>query len=274
MNQNGHIYHVGDRPDALYGTKFVRDGSGDIINSGGVPLQAPSTSGNGNYGLLGYGDPDFSFGITNRFSYKNWTLSFQFDGRIGGKIYDYTYYHSMNGGTALETASGAFGAARLAEWNSTNEGTLPATPEYVGQGVTIASGTPTYGPGGVITNLSQLTFAPNTTKVLVQSYISSGLGANFDEYYMISRSYAKLREATIGYNLPAKVLKGTFIKKASFNLVGRNLLYFAARKDIDLDQFASGYDASSRSLVGYDGGGADLESPTARRYGINIHLTF
>ena len=274
LNQNGHIYHVGDRPDALYGTKFVRDGSGDIINSGGVPLSAPSTSGNGNFGLLGYADPSFSFGITNHFSYHNWTLSFQFDGRIGGKIYDYTYYHSMNGGTAVESASGAFGAARLAEWNSTNEGTLPATPEYVGAGVVIASGTPTYGAGGVINNLSQLTFAPNTTKVLVQSYISSGLGANFDEYYMISRSYAKLREATIGYNLPAKLLQGTFIKKASFNLVGRNLLYFAARKDIDLDQFASGYDASSRSLVGYDGGGADLESPTARRYGINIHLTF
>ena len=224
--------------------------------------------------MLGYADPDFSFGITNHFSYHNWTLSFQFDGRIGGKIYDYTYYHSMNGGTAIESASGAYGAARLAEWNSTNEGTLPATPEYVGPGVTITSGTPTYGPGGVITNMSQLTFAPNTTKVLVQSYVSSGLGANFDEYYMVSRSFAKLREATIGYNLPASMLQGTFIKKVSINLVGRNLLYFAARKDIDLDEYASGYNASTLQITGTDNGNANLASPTARRYGINIHLTF
>jgi len=138
----------------------------------------------------------------------------------------------------------------------------------------MATQVPTYGPGGVITNLSQLTFAPNSTYQTVQGYISSDISSNFDEYYMISRSYAKLREATIGYNLPAKLLQGTFIKKASFNIVGRNLLYFASRKDIDLDQYASGYDASSKALTGSDNGSIDLSSPTARRYGINIHLTF
>ena len=179
----------------------------------------------------------------------------------------------MNGGTAIESASGAYGAARLAEWNSTAEGTVKATPAYVGPGVVIASGSATYGPGGVITNLSQLTFAPNTTAVTTQAYISSGLGGNFDEYYMISRSYAKLREASIGYTLPSRMLTGSFIKKISFSIVGRNLLYFAARKDIDLDQYASGYDASSRGLVG-GSGGADLTSPTARRYGFNLHVTF
>jgi TonB-linked SusC/RagA family outer membrane protein len=273
LYQNNHLYHIGDRLDAIYGTKFVRDGNGNIVNSGGAPLQAPSQSNNAQLGLLGYADPDFSFGITNHFSYHNWTLSFQFDGRIGGKVYDYTYYHAMNGGTAIESASGAFGVARLAEWNSTNEGTKAFTPAYVGPGVVIASGTPTYGPGGVITNLSALTFAPNTTVVGVQGYISSGLGSNFDEYYMISRSFAKLREASIGYSLPAKSLEGTFIKKVSFSIVGRNLLYFAARKDIDLDEYASGYDASTKALVG-GSGGSDLASPTARRFGLNIHLTF
>ncbi len=271
--QNNHLYHVGDRLDAIYGTKFVRDAQGDIINSGGAPLQAPSQSNKAQLGLLGYADPDFSFGITNHFSYKNFTLSFQVDGRIGGKAYDYTYYHAMNGGTAIESASGAYGVARLSEWNSTNEGTQAFTKAYVGPGVVIASGTPTYGPGGVITNLSSLTFAPNTTVVGVQGYISSGLGGNFDEYYMISRSFAKLREATFGYSLPSSLLQGSFIKKASISIVGRNLLYFAARKDIDLDQYASGYDASTKALVG-GSGGSDLASPTARRYGLNIHLTF
>ena len=272
--QNNHVYQVGDRLDAIYGTKFIRDGSGNIINSsGGVPLSAPAQQNNANYGLLGYANPDFAFGITNHFSYKGFMLSFQFDGRIGGKAYDYTYYHAMNGGTAIESASGAYGAARLAEWNSTAEGTKPATPNYVGPGVVITSGTPIYGAGGVITNLSSLTFAPNTTAVTTQGYISSGLGSNFDEYYMVSRSYAKLREATIGYSLPSKILARTFIRKASFSIVGRNLLYFAGRKDIDLDQYASGYDASSRALTG-GSGGSDLTSPTARRYGFNLRLTF
>lgn len=267
------MYQVGDRLDAIYGTKFVRDGSGNIIHSGGAPLQAPAQQNNANYGLLGYANPSYAFGITNHFSYKGWSLNLQFDGRIGGKTYDYTYYHANNGGTSIETASGAFGTARLAEWNSTAEGTIKATPAYVGQGVIITAGTPVYGPGGTITNLSQLTFAPNTTAVTTQAYVSSGIGGNFDEYYMVSRSYAKLREASIGYSLPAKMLEGSFIKKVTFSIVGRNLLYFAARKDIDLDQYASGYDASSRGLTG-GSGSADLTSPTARRYGFNLHLTF
>ncbi|HWD86549.1 MAG TPA: SusC/RagA family TonB-linked outer membrane protein [Mucilaginibacter sp.] len=271
---NGHTYQIGDRLDAIYGTKFVRDGQGDIVNSGGVPLSAPSQQNNGNYGLLGYADPDFAFGITNRFSYHHFFLTFSVDGRIGGKIYDRVYYQSMNGGTALETASGAFGAARAQEWNSTAEGTKAATPAYVGSGVVIASGTPQYGPGGVITNLNQLTFAPNTTPVLVQSYISSGIGANFDEYYMVSRSFAKLQEATFGYTFPESALRGTFIKKIAISVVGRNLLYFAARKDVDLDEYASGYDASSKALTGADNGSIDLSSPTARRFGFNLHLTF
>ncbi len=274
--QNGHYYTVGERLDDIYGTKFVRDAQGDIINSGGAPLQAPGQQNDANYGLLGHADPDFSFGITNTFSYKGFTLSFQFDGRIGGKIYDYTYYHAMNGGTAIESASGAYGVARNADWQSlvaTGKVGNNGAGSYIGPGVVITGGTPVYGPGGVITNLSQLTFAPNTTPVTTQAYISSGLGSNFDEYYMISRSYAKLREATLGYSLPETILAGTFIKKATFSLVGRNLLYFAARKDIDLDEYASGYDASTRALVGYDGS-TNLTSPTARRYGFNLHLTF
>lgn len=271
LEQNGHDYKVGERLDAIYGTKFVRDPNGNIVNStGGLPLS--SGGGIAQNGLLGYANPDFSFGITNTFHYKNWSLSFQFDGRVGGKIYDFVYYHAMNGGTDLESASGAFGAARLAEWNSTAEGTKAATPKYVGPGVTITSGTPHF-TNGQIDNMKDLTFAPNNVPVLVQSYISSGIGANADEYYMISRTYAKLREASIGYSLPAKMLQRAFIKKVSFSIVGRNLLYFAQRKDIDLDQFASGYNASDRTLVGTNSG-SDLSSPTVRRFGFNVNLSF
>lgn len=276
ITQNKHVYHIGDRLDAIYGTKFVRDGQGNIVyTSGGFPQSAPSAANYGNYGFLGYANPDYSFGITNRFSYKGFSLSFQFDGRIGGKIYDKIYYQSMNGGTALESASGDFGVARLADWNAYNSTGQLANGNkgsYIGQGVVITSGTPHY-TNGQIDNLNQLTFANNTTPVSVQSFISSGIGGNFDEYYMISRSYAKLREASLGYSLPARWLQGTFIRKATFSIVGRNLLYFAARKDLDLDQFASGYNASDRALVGGNGS-TDLSSPTTRRFGFNVNLSF
>ncbi len=270
LEQNGHDYKVGERLDGLYSTKFVRDQSGHIVyGNGGAPLQSPG--GLANNGLLGYANPDFAFGISNKFSYRAFTLSFQVDGRIGGKIYDYTYYHANNGGTSIESASGALGAARLADWNIFKSGGK-VTGSYVGQGVVIQSGTPNFA-NGQITNLSALTFAPNTTGVTTQSYVSSGIGGNFDEYYMVSRSYAKLREVTLGFNVPQRWLEGSAIKRISFSLVGRNLLYFAARKDMDMDQYASGYNASDRSIQGGSSTG-DLQTQTARRYGFNLNVGF
>jgi hypothetical protein len=245
----------------------VRAPDGQIVfGSGGLPLPVPSSSID-DRGFIGHLNPDFTFGISNQFSYKNFSLSFQFDGRIGGKIYDRVLYQGNNGGTSLASASGAYGAARLAEWESTHEGANAPTPAFVGQGVVITSGTPEYS-GGQIVNAKDLTFAPNTTAVTVQSYLSSGIGGNFDEYYFVSRSFAKLREVTLSYNFP---LKNSFFKSATFSLIGRNLLYFAATKDFDIEQYASGFNIADRSVGGTY---PDLQSPTARRFGFNINVGF
>jgi len=273
-----HVFKDGDRLDAFYSTAFVRDGSGNIVYSNGGPLGAPS--GISNYKLLGYLDPKYSFGINNRLTYKNWSLSFQFDGRVGGKIYDDVWYHAMNGGTAIESDQGALGVARNTEWESTAQGTKAPTPAYTGKGVVITGGTPTYS-GGQITNLKSVAFAANTTPTTVQSYLSSSLGSNFDEYYMISRTFAKLREVRLTYNFTQKMLgKKSVFKEASIALIGRNLLYFAQRKDFDIDQYASGFDIQSQSLYGSGGGqtgtssDVTLSSSTSRWYGVNFNLGF
>ena len=267
-----HVYKVGDRLDADYATAFVRDGNGNIVYSGGGPLSAPSNI--SNLRKLGYLDPDFSFGINNRFSYKNWSLSFQFDGRVGGKIYDDIWYHSMNGGTAAESDEGALGVARNAEWVSTNMSKNAPTPEFKGNGVAIISGTPTYGTGGVITNLKNIQFATNNTPTTVQSYLSTQLGSSFDEYYTISRTFAKLREVRLTYNFTPKMLgKKSVFKTASVALIGRNLLYFAARKDFDIDQYSSGFDIQSQSQTGTSSD-VTLSSSTSRWFGFNLNLGF
>ncbi|WP_076379494.1 SusC/RagA family TonB-linked outer membrane protein [Filimonas lacunae] len=275
LNINGHRYRVGERMDAYYGTGFMRDQQGNILytKGAGTPLLNPSTSLDDKK-FLGNLNPDYSFGINNSFSYKNFTFSFQFDGRVGGKIYDRVYNQMINAGTAAELAGNtAAGQARLKEWQSTNQGAVKPTGYYVGTGKVITSGTPVYSKG-VLVNQKDVTLEDNTTATTVQSYFSSGIsgGNSIDEYYMISRTFAKLREVTIGYTLPAKMLQSSFIKSASISLVGRNLLYFAARKDFDIDQYSSGYNFSSNSLSGTSS--TDLQSPTARRYGININLTF
>lgn len=277
---NNHDYHVGERMDAFYSTAFVRDGSGNIVyqynqttqTGNGDPLSAPSDIGDKK--LLGYLNPKFTWGINNHFQYKNFSLSFQFDGRVGGVIYDDVYYHTMNGGTALESDQGALGVARRAEWESVKAGASSPTPSYVGQGVVITAGTPTFS-GGNITNLKQLQFAQNKGASTVQNYLSgNGLASNFDEFYTISRTYAKLRDVQIGYALPKKWLGArSLIKTASVTLVGRNLLYFAKRKDFDIDQYAAGFNVSDHSIQGTSSD-VTLSSPTQRRYGVNLNLGF
>jgi TonB-linked SusC/RagA family outer membrane protein len=270
-----HNYKVGDRIDEIFGTKFLRNNTGNIVYDATGNLMKATGNNSQIYGSLGYLNPDFTFGINNRFSYKNLSFSFQFDGRIGGKIYDYNYYAARQGGTDLSTVQGVIGAARLAEWNSTKTGTQAPTPALIGNefgpGVKIISGTPKYA-NGVISNLDELTFATNSTPITVQGYLN-GTVKGIDEAFMISRSYAKLREVTIGYSLPKKLLQKSAIKSATLSLVGRNLLYFAARKDFDVDQYASGYNSTDRTTGGAPANGA-LQSSTFRRYGFNINLSF
>ena len=268
LTLNNHIYKVGDRLDAIYGSAFVRDASNNIVWAGGTPLRAPSDITNNKF--LGFANPDYTIGIGNKFTFKNISFGFQFDGRIGGNIYDQIYHDGMNGGTSIESVQGAIGAARLAEWQTTALGTIGQTAKYVGPGVKIVSGTPTYA-GGAITNMSALTFAPNDVAAKVQTIAGASGYGGVDEYWMTNRSFVKLREVNIAYSLPANMLaKMKFIKGATISLVGRNLLYFADRKDQDLDQFAAGYNDSDRSLQK----GAILQSATARRFGFNINLNF
>jgi TonB-linked SusC/RagA family outer membrane protein len=267
LTLNGHNYKKGERLDAIFSSGFVRDVNNKVIYSGGLPLRAPSDISNNTF--LGYANPDYSWGIYNRFTFHNFVLSFQFDGRMGGRIFNEIYKDGMNGGTAIESATGAFGDARLAEWKSTNTGTVAPTGKYIADGVKIVSGTPTYA-NGQITNMKDLQFAPNDVATTVQKFISSGIG-NVTEYWMTDRSFAKLREVSLGYSFPSSMLgNGKYIKGISISLIGRNLIYWAKRKDIDLDQFASGFSDTDKSL----NNGGLLQSVNGRRFGINLNLSF
>ena len=104
----------------------------------------------------------------------------------------------------------------------------------------------------------------NSTKTFVQDYVSKYYG--IDESNLMSKTYAKLREVSIGYSLPSKLLKKTIMSKVTISLVGRNLLYFYGDKrfkDVDLDQYNQ--DTQTSTV---------LQTPTTRRYGFNINVVF
>lgn len=240
---------VGDRTDAYYDQTFIRTQDGQLINdAGGRPIINPVSQ------FLGYLNPDWVWGLNNRFNYKNWNFSFQFDGRVGGVIANYIQRQTFRGGRHIATVEGAMGEARFQDYKGVKS--------YVGEGVVVSNNVAIkYDVDGNITNYGELQFTPNTTKQFLQDYISRRYSPNGGN--LMDRSFAKLREVVIGYNLPSNLLQKTFFKQASISLVGRNLLYFAEKKDIDLDQFANGSQGSS-----------DLQTPTMRRYGVNINLTF
>jgi len=255
-------YKIGDRVDGNYGYRFYRDGAGNIIHKSNGDIYKDNRVAQ----KLGNWNPDWVWSLINTISYKNFSLNFQFDGRVGGVGQDNVYYKLLQGGREISTVQGAYGVARLAEFNANpnNDPNKAPAATYTGAGVALdpSSPAPTVDPvTGQITNMGELILNKNTTPYTLQDYI--GTETKFDERYLISKTFVKLRQVTITYNVPQSILSRSGIRAASISVVGRNLLYFAQRTDIDWDAFIGTYTTAQ-----------DLRSPTLRRYGVNINLTF
>jgi hypothetical protein len=252
------FFKVGDRVDKLYGSDFVRTKTGEIVNdAAGKPINNPVPQ------YLGNENGDFQWAFSNKFRYQQFSLGFQFDGNVGGVMVDYLHNKTMRGGANIETVEGALGAARTADDLHAGDPNFPGI--YVGQGVVVSNGVPINfdTQTGAILNYDQLQFADNTTPTHVQDYCSKYYGIS--ESNLMSKTYTKLREVTIGYDLPKSWLGKLNISKITVSLVGRNLIYFykdAKFKDVDLDQY--NYGTSSTGL----------QSPTTRRYGFNVNVVF
>jgi TonB-linked SusC/RagA family outer membrane protein len=266
-------YHVGDRVDKLYGSYEALTPDGKVIHDeSGFPIYLPKAQ------YLGHADPDWAWGVNNKFSYKSFSFAFQFDGMVGGKLQDRVLRKLTEGGRGANTNSGKIGEARLYEsqhWGDPGyAGAVDGsgTPILGGDGVQVSggSGQIQFDPAsGVITNSKSLTFQKNKTATFwIQDYVSSFY--NDPQHTMVSKTYAKLREVVITYTLPTKFLRKTSITRIDFSLVGRNLLYFfpKAFKDMDVDQYP-GRDQFNNITREYN-----LQTPTTRSYGFNINVVF
>jgi len=248
ISQLSNFLTIGSRYDQLVGTAFVKTPDGQIVNdAGGRPIRNPVRQ------LLGYTNPDWIWSFISNMSYKNFRFGFQFDGRVGGNFINYIQQQTYRGGRNIATVEGKMGDARYQDYIGKKS--------WVGEGVVINNGVKlTYDALGNVTNYADLKYGANTTATFLQDYLSFYYNTN--EANLISKTFAKLREVTVTYNLPATVLGQTFMKEASISLVGRNLLYFSKHKDVDLDQYAG---SEGRST---------LQTPTTKRYGVNLNITF
>jgi hypothetical protein len=167
---------------------------------------------------------------------------------------DYVRKKTFQGGRHIETVEGDLGLARYDD--------TKGIKSYLGEGVQVSNGVAiVYDPvTGEITNYNALQFAANTTKTYAQDYISRVHG--IPEPNMMSKSYLKLREIVLGYNIP---VGKSFLQSANVSFVARNILYIMKDNrfnDVDIDQYAG-----SQS-------GTNLQTPTTRSYGINLNIVF
>jgi len=175
--------------------------------------------------------PDAIGGFTNNFRYKNLSLNALIDFRIGGEVY--------SGTDAGLDASGV------------SERTL----QYREGGVLV---------DGVIDN-GDGTFSPNTTTISAQDYWGavSGIGSE----YVYDQTNVRLRELSLTYNFPSKMLENTFVTRASLSAVGRNLLFLY--KDVDNFDPESSYSTSNFSQ-----GVLFYALPSTRSFGLSLNVNF
>lgn len=179
--------------------------------------------------VIGDPNPKWLAGVNTSFSYKTLTLSLFADIRYGGDIYSRTITDLRRYGTVAETGN----RERLYMHNAV-----------------YADGT------------------PNNTLITAEQFYSDLYSASAQEYAVFDGSWIRLREASLSYRIPGRVLQGLkFVKGISVGLTGRNLLLYAPNfPHIDPENNLLG--VSNGQGIEYNG------QPQTRSYGGFIKVSF
>ncbi len=231
---------AGGRVDTYTDRIWLTDpASGSLIHrANGLPLLSDFSY------LRGYTDPKFLWGFANTIKYKQFNLMVNFDGRVGGVLNNYTSYKMWDTGSHPDSDN---------QWRY--DEVVNKNKSFNGQGVVVKSGTVTFDSFGKITNDTRV-FAPNEAKVSYQDYSRSyGDGTRG----ITDATFFKLREISLGYNVPSQFAKFIGARSASISLTGQNVwMWTKAFRFADPDKADD----------------TQLTSPSVRYMGGNITLTF
>lgn len=163
-----------------------RDPDGNIIHNGGIPVKQNFKTKVGNL------TPDLVWGITNTFKYKNFTLNFTIDGRIGGMSYSRTHQMLWNSGAHKDSDN---------QWRY--EEVVNGNKTFIGEGVKVVSGSVERDPDGNIISDTRV-FAPNDVVVSYEAYISKYHDSTSrpSRQNVLDETFFKLRNLTFTYDIP------------------------------------------------------------------------
>lgn len=227
---------------------WERDSQGNIVHNGaGMPIRQDFTT------KIGKLTPDLVWGITNTFKYKNLTLSFTIDGRVGGISFSRTHQMLMNSGAGKDTDT---------KWRY--DEVVNGDKTFVGPGVKVVSGSVKYDTDGNVIEDTRV-FAPNDIVVSYETYISKfhDSASRPSRQNVLDETFFKLRNLSVNYDLPQSWCEKMKMKSASIGVTGQNLFLWA--KDYKYADPDKGGDTS-----GYE----NLNSPSQRYIGFNIKANF
>ena len=178
---------------------------------------------------LGRGVPPFVMGLRNDFNYKNFSLGFLIEGKFGSVIYSSTNAYGT-----------WYGKDRRTVENGVRE-----------NGVSVS---------GKNQN------GENYSNVITAQNYYQGIGFTITDEFVYDASFIKLREVSLGYNVPALFNQRVF-QSAYISLVARNpFIIYRKTKDIDPE--------SSYSVDGSSYGLENFGVLPTRSIGINLSVKF
>lgn len=227
---------VGRKYGAIYGSRFKRVNDANspyhgklIVDGNGAPQKEDGLF------YLGNQSPDALFGFTNSFAYKNFGLSFQIDGRIGGEFFSGTQASLQRNGLAADTAPGG------------------ARNNFTVDGVVINNGN----------------YSTNTKEISQQDYWTAVTSGNLGvtEQNVYDATNIRLRNIQLSYNFPKAMFERFVIKSAKVSVTANNVwMMYSKAKGIDPESVF----AISSNAVGFE----NFAFPTMRSYLFTLTLGF
>jgi TonB-dependent starch-binding outer membrane protein SusC len=179
--------------------------------------------------ILGSYEPDYSFYLTNNFSYGKFDFSFMIQGVVGNTIYDDNAHRSL----FYHYGRNFLSSVATHRWRSI---------ENPGDG---------YHP-----------------KLTVDKYSLETVPSSF---WLDDGTFFRLKDVTVGYSMPNKILSKIGVSYARVFFNGANLFTIQKAKGIyDPETFIRTTDYTSQQQIGVSG----AAYPTAKTYSFGINVEF
>ena len=186
---------------------------------------------------------DWTGGVSTSVSYKGLSLSAVLDVRYGGYMFSRTKNLMQFTGNGIMTT-----------YNDRNPFVIPNSVVEVAEGV----------------------YEPNETPIQLgdgsyQDYFD-GYGACLGgEFYLIDRSFAKLRNVSLSYSFPKSIIKPLSLSSLTLTAFCNNPFVWTAKTNRYIDPETTSYTSSGDLGSQF---GELYSNPACRTYGFNINVTF